>query len=169
MDIKNSVLTVGLLMGSLMILSVCFAYVRGRPFGTGGIVLTIGGVILIGLSVFSRISLSVSDEGFEARIQSIEHKVGAVEEKNASVTERLKTVDQNVQLVNEANQVVSEELQTVAKTQRTNTDKVTQLSDVLAARKLVQPEVAEQLRTDFRKLPQVDMQRLQKFQKLNLK
>lgn len=155
MDIKNSVLAVGLFVGSLMILSVCLAYIRGRPFGMGGIVLTVGGVMLIGLSVFSRITLSVSDEGFEARIQSIEHKVA--------------DVDQNVKMVNEANQVVSEAIQDVAKTQRTNTDKVTQLTDALASRKALQPEVAEQVRTELRQAPQVDLQRLQKFQKLDLK
>lgn len=169
MDIKSAALVVGLLLGSLMIIAVCAAHLKDRSFGTGGGVLTLGGVLLIGLSVWSQAEISISGEGVEARFKSIEQKVNDVEQKNQSVTQRLEVVDQNVKQVNEVSQAATEELTKVAQTQNSNTQRVAQLTEALAAAKPVKPEIYQRLRDDLKSAPSVDISRLQRLSKRPLR
>ncbi|MEW8627047.1 MAG: hypothetical protein AB2551_14940 [Candidatus Thiodiazotropha sp.] len=65
----------GIIFGSLLLGSVIFVYVRHREFGVGGSILTPFGVMLLGLSVWKTVDISVTaDGGLEAKFRSIEAK-----------------------------------------------------------------------------------------------
>ncbi|HET8933712.1 MAG TPA: hypothetical protein VFN67_09745 [Polyangiales bacterium] len=152
-----------------MIIAVCIVYIKDRTFGVGGGGLTAGGVLLVGLSVWSQASISISGTGVEARFESIEQKVNAVEQKNASVSQRLEVVGENVKQVNEKSQAATEELAKVAQTQSSNTERVAQLTEALAAAKPIKPEVFQRLREDLKSTPKVDVSRLQRLSRVPLK
>ncbi len=54
---------VGLLLGSGLLLSAVFVYVKRQIFGVGGIVLVVFGSFLIGLSIWTSFEISVNSDG----------------------------------------------------------------------------------------------------------
>jgi hypothetical protein len=73
----------GLVLGSVMISTVCWTYAMHQQFGVGGAVLTVFGAILVGLSVWRTIDVSISPKGgvkakFEQRFDRLEKSVQQV-------------------------------------------------------------------------------------------
>lgn len=102
-EITTLALFMGLVFGSIMLSAVCWVYVKHQHFGTGGSVLTIFGVVLLGLSVWKTVELSISPEGIDARFSKIEEKIGAVERN----VKQVESTNQEVrQKVNEVTQLV---------------------------------------------------------------
>ncbi|HED39988.1 MAG TPA: hypothetical protein ENJ13_06115 [Chromatiales bacterium] len=80
MDLNNIALLAGIIIGALMIMSVIYTFSRHRCFGIGGFVITAFGVTLIGLTVWSKVSVSVSSEGnFEAKFEALEKTVNSLQ------------------------------------------------------------------------------------------
>jgi hypothetical protein len=76
MDLKDISLLSGIVVGTLMALSVVLTFVRNRHFGVGGFVISAFGVTLIGLAVWSKVLVTVSPEGnFEAKFEALEKTV----------------------------------------------------------------------------------------------
>ena len=91
------VTAVGLLIGSVLMLSVCFVFIRHRFFGPGGAALSILGAILIGMSVWSNINVSVgADGGFRAELSQIRDQVAKIDSKNDQLRQTVSTVESQV-------------------------------------------------------------------------
>ena len=61
MEWKELAILVGLIVGSAVLGSVCYVWVRQQVFGMGGTVLSAFGTVLIGLSVWSNIQITIGD------------------------------------------------------------------------------------------------------------
>lgn len=58
----------GLLLGALMVLSACWVWIKHQKFGTAGSVLCVAGVVLVGLSVYGRVSIKIG--GVQADLET---------------------------------------------------------------------------------------------------
>jgi hypothetical protein len=83
----NPAFIIALIVGTLMLGCVCFVYVKHRAFGFGGTVLSALGVILLGMSVWRSIDVSLSKEGIKAKLNQVEATAKQATEtaKNAEV------------------------------------------------------------------------------------
>ena len=89
----NPAFFVALVVGSLMLVAVCFVYVRHRTFGLGGITLSGLGVILLGMSVWRSIDVSFDEKGMRAKLNQVE--VVATEAKDTAVKAQSAVVQTN--------------------------------------------------------------------------
>lgn len=63
MQITNIAFSLGLLLGSISLLSAVFVYVKHQAFGLAGVILVIFGSFLIGLSIWTSFEFSVGSDG----------------------------------------------------------------------------------------------------------
>jgi hypothetical protein len=96
--IDNPAFVVGLGLGALMLLSVCWVYVRNQTVALGGLVLTVCGVILIGMSVWRSIDVSVDTKGIRARLAQVEAQVVQVSEKTTAVEQQTSDLEQRFEM-----------------------------------------------------------------------
>jgi hypothetical protein len=76
MTVERMALIVGLILGSVMLLIVSVLFLLGRPFGLGGVTLTLIGALMVGLSIWSSVQIRVSPEGgFEASFERFKKEV----------------------------------------------------------------------------------------------
>jgi hypothetical protein len=54
---------VGIVMGSVAVVSASYVWVKHQRFGVGGAFLSFVGVVLLGLSVWSRARVEISEDG----------------------------------------------------------------------------------------------------------
>jgi hypothetical protein len=93
-------LILGLVFGSLMLCSSLFVYIKHKTFGLGGAVLTVFGVILLGLSIWKTVEVSVKLEGeIEAKFEALEKRVEDVREIADSTTAKVEEIDKAQNLV----------------------------------------------------------------------
>jgi len=69
---SDLVYKVALALGGLMLLTVCGVFIVHQTFGLGGVVLTVAAVVLVGMSVWRKIDVSVSEKGFAAKLEQVE-------------------------------------------------------------------------------------------------
>jgi hypothetical protein len=110
MNLQNWAYLVGLFVGVIVILSVVFVFVKSQTLNSGGIMLTLVGMILIGLSIWSNIKLE--GEGFTIELNKIKSDVNRVATASTAVNEEViriaKDVNSNNQQVAELSKVISE-------------------------------------------------------------
>lgn len=93
-------LILGLVFGSLMLCSLLFVYIKHKAFGLGGAVLTVFGVMLLGLSIWKTIEISVTPKGeIEAKFEALEKRVEDVREIANSTTAKVEEIDKAQNLV----------------------------------------------------------------------
>lgn len=74
--VERMALIAGLVLGSAMLLIVSVLFLLGRPFGLGGVTLTLVGALMVGLSIWSSVQIRVSPEGgFEANFELFKKEV----------------------------------------------------------------------------------------------
>lgn len=79
---KDYVIITGLILGSAMIVVMLLVYFKTHKFAFGGAVLTVFGTILIGLSIWANIEVSIGvDGGLEARFLQLEGSIARTESK----------------------------------------------------------------------------------------
>lgn len=140
MDVQQLAFIAGIILGSIAVLTACFVWLRHRTFGVGGGGLSLVGLALVGLSIFSTISISVSEAGVEAKFQAMQERVNAVAEASAAVTE---------------------EVQKIAQSTEANRTQFLALTQSLEARNAVDPRAAADIRR------QVEAARLPEERQLN--
>ncbi len=86
---ENWAYIVGMIIGAGAIAAVSWVWVRKQTFGTGGIGLSIVGVILVGLSVWKSVEVSYSDGNLVVRLQKLEQRLGQVAEASSAVTQEV--------------------------------------------------------------------------------
>ncbi|MCH9647132.1 MAG: hypothetical protein K0U98_02770 [Deltaproteobacteria bacterium] len=138
---ESVVYAVGLAMGSVMLGSVCYVWVRKQQLGMGGGFLGAMGVVLLGLSVWTGVSVEVSKSGIKADFERLQ---GRLDE------------------VTEASQVVSEQVQNIAQSTEANRSQFVQLTRVLEADTTPTAPVLRQLRERMVAVPQVNHQELER-------
>lgn len=68
----NPAFVVAMVLGALMLVSVCFVYVKHQTFGLGGTCLSGFGVILLGMSVWKTVDVSFDEKGVRAKLEQVE-------------------------------------------------------------------------------------------------
>ena len=93
----------GLAVGALMVCTVCAVYFRMQVFGLGGSVLSLLGAVLIGMSVWSNVSLSVGADGtITAQLSQIQDKVAQVSSENQQIGRSVADVRNDIESTNES-------------------------------------------------------------------
>ncbi len=143
--IKNWAIVIGLVLGSVAVLSVCFVWIRRQTFGMGGAVLSLVGVILVGMSVWGKVKVEASEGGLTAEFETIKTQVNQVAEANTIVTEELEKAARNIDA---------------------NRQQFSQLTQVLRERQSINQPQLEAIRRPILKVPRIDMDRLEKAKSL---
>jgi hypothetical protein len=89
-------LVVGILLGTLFLGAVLWIYIRDKKIGWGGIFLCLIGVILLGLSLWGTIEISISASGIKAKFNALETRVNTVQDRVSTVQDRVSTVQNMV-------------------------------------------------------------------------
>lgn len=74
----EAALWVGIILGALMLAAVTINFVRHQSFGWGGSIFTVFGVVLVGLSVWKTVEVSVGADGLETRFTALGNKIDAL-------------------------------------------------------------------------------------------
>ena len=160
MNINELVLIVGLILGSLAILSVCWVWLRKQVFGPGGSILSFFGVLLVGLSLWSRASVELTPEGFRAEFERLQEEINQVVKKSERISEE-------VNAVAEANHVITREVQVVAENLAVNKTQFLELARVLNQREVLHQDQIDRLSAPVKAMPAVDLKKLESV-RLNL-
>jgi len=67
----NPAFIVALVIGTAMLLSVCWVYIKNQSFGLGGSLLSMLAVILIGMSVWKEMQFSIGKDGIKAHLAQV--------------------------------------------------------------------------------------------------
>jgi len=145
--IQNWAFAIGLVLGSVAVLSVCFVWVRRQLFGMGGGALSLVGVILVGLSVWGKVKIEASEGGVKAEFEKVKAQV---------------------QQVAEANTIVAEELEKAARNIDANRQQATQLTGVLRERQSISQLQFENIQRPTLQVPRVAIDRLERAKRLSI-
>lgn len=94
---ESTVFVIGLALGAAMLLSVCFVFIRHQRFGVGGGFLCGFGVILVGMSVWQNIDVTVDATGFQAELQRLRSEVREARQTAETTRESTLEVAETVQ------------------------------------------------------------------------
>ena len=136
MDIKTLVIVVGLALGALLVVAAAVVGIRKKSFTMGEILIAAIGMLLVGLSLFSKASIQAGDFGVE-----------------------FETLQENTEQVASSAAVVSEEVRKLSEATRKNQEQI-----VVLARKLrsnsSDDEVVRTIQEFQRASPRVNLERL---------
>lgn len=133
------VIIIGLIMGSVTLLTACYVWLRKQVFGLGGGILSLVGVILIGLSLWSNVSIEVSEGTIKAEFDRLERQMNDMAHANEAVTEEVGAMWRVVD---------------------TNKDQFIQLTQELQTRRTISQERLDEIREPVLTVPQVDVQKI---------
>ena len=80
---------VGMVMGSVAVVSASYVWVKHQRFGVGGAFLSFVGVVLVGLSVWSRARVEISEGGLLAEFERMQQQLEEVTRTNDRVERNL--------------------------------------------------------------------------------
>ena len=89
MELENAVVLVGLIVGAAALGTACAVWYRKQEFGIGGATLSVVGVILIGLSIWSGVTFSITADGLQVELDSLEERLAQVAENSSVVSEEV--------------------------------------------------------------------------------
>ena len=84
---EQLVFGIGVALGAGALLTVYYVWVKRQTFGIGGSLLSVTGIVLVGLPLWSSINLSVSATGLRAELERMQERVEEVAEASAIVSE----------------------------------------------------------------------------------
>lgn len=176
MELTQVAFVVGMVFGALMIGSVCVVFVKRSIFGTGGGILSVLGVLLIGMSVWSTARFEVSPEGLKVQVEQLREQVEGVQQKAEEISgdvqnaqARTEEVAGDVEQVRTAAQMISHELADVAMSAQTSNQQVLLLSEALQERQAIDPRAAREIQEPLRRAPQIDVERIRRLPETVLK
>lgn len=136
---EDWVYVVGLIMGAVALGSACWVWLRKQTFGVGGGMLSLVGVILIGLSLWANVKVEVSAEGLKAEFERMERRLDAMAEANVSV---------------------SEEVRNLATVTETHRSQFVKLTESLERQQTLAPEILAPIRREVEAAPRIDERHL---------
>jgi hypothetical protein len=146
MNVQTAAFVVGMILGSGAVSSAAFVWIRYRAFGTGGSVLSLLGVALVGLSIWSSVKINVSDQGFQAEFQKLAQQVDAVAESSQAGIQ--------------ANREVAQEVKNVAEATEAAKQQFIELTTTLEAKGTLDPAKRAEILRPVLTAPVVDLKRL---------
>lgn len=152
MNLATIVFVAGLLLGALILLAVLRVYMEKKAFGVGDASFASLGVVLMGLSVFTSVSVTVSATELKAQFDTVKKQMNEVTKQSAVLERRVATVA-------ESSGTLSEGLANMGEKLNQGETTVAQLTDALQRSRAVPPEAAERIRSSARTTPQIDVQR----------
>lgn len=90
MQVQTAAFVAGIVFGAVAVGSSSYVWIRHRQFGLGGTTLSIAGIALLGLSIWSGISIEISKEGVRAEFKRLEQRVDTVVEANEAIAQEAK-------------------------------------------------------------------------------
>ncbi|EKA7416337.1 TPA: hypothetical protein ACQYF6_000119 [Vibrio parahaemolyticus] len=107
----DTVTVIGLLVGAVMIASVCSVYYKHQRFGLGGSILSLLGTVLIGMSVWSKISINVEPGGgFSAELTQLKEDVKIINQQTQRIEESVSVVQSDLRQTKNSVQGISREI-----------------------------------------------------------
>lgn len=95
--INSLVIYTGVIIGSLMLLSVIWVWVSKQHFQLGGTLMSIFGTVLIGLSVFSSVTVKIGDD-LLVQFNALQEEVDTLREVNATLVTEVSTIATTTEL-----------------------------------------------------------------------
>ncbi len=95
--INSLVIYTGVFIGSLMLLSVIWVWVSKQTFQLGGTLMSIFGTVLIGLSVFSSVTVKIGDD-LLVQFNALQEEVDTLREDNATLVAEVSTIATTTEL-----------------------------------------------------------------------
>lgn len=167
MELTQVALIVGMIFGALMIGSVCVVFIKRSTLGIGGGTLSVLGVLLIGMSVWSTARFEVSPEGLKIQVEQLQKRVEMVQELAESISGevretkvRAEELAGEVEQVQTAARTISAELADVALSAQTSNLQVFRLSEALQQRQALDPEVTRDIQEPLMQAPEIDVERI---------
>jgi hypothetical protein len=118
-------------------------WIRNQVFGLGGSALSLVGVTLVGLSIWSGVKINVSDEGFQAEFNRLQ--------------EQVKTVAQSNQTGIEAKQVVTQEVKNLAENTERAKEQFAALTNALEAKGTLEPDKKNAILKPVQEAPRINL------------
>ncbi len=169
MELTQVALVVGMVFGAFMIGSVCVVFIKRSTFGMGGGTLSVLGVLLIGMSVWSTARFEVSPEGLKVQVEQLQERVERVQERAETISGEVRETQARAEeLAGEVEQVqtaarnISKELADVALTTRTSSQQVLRLSEALQEREVLDPAVGREIHERLMRAPEIDVDRIRR-------
>jgi len=85
MWIENLVVVAGVIAGLMMAGTACLAYLKHQMFGFPGVTLVVFGTILIGMTVWARVSVVVGKDGIQATFSQMQETLKSIESENKKI------------------------------------------------------------------------------------
>ena len=97
---ENWTYIVGIIIGVIVLLSVVYVWITKQVVGMCGGFLSIIGVVLIGLSLWTSVEISITKEGFKTQLTKMMKDLGTMAEQNANLTSEINKIVENVETSN---------------------------------------------------------------------
>ena len=139
MNIQTAAFIAGIIFGSIAVGCSSYVWFRHQVFGLGGSTLSVVGIALLGLSIWSGIKIELSQEGLSARFETLENQLNTV---------------------TTATKEVAEEVTKIADTTQIGRQQLIALTKIIETQSTVTPSALEAIRRSVRDAPTIDMKRL---------
>lgn len=126
---------VGLILGSLLVLTVIALAFKNHKVGVGESFLVVMGVFMISFTLWARVKISFGPEGWQAEFERMQKQVENLRMANLNLNEQIETIAVASEI--ERNQIVA-------------------LTEALQERRVVSPESLEVIRGELRRAPPVN-------------
>lgn len=125
----------GLILGTLLILTVIALAFKNRKVGVGESFLVVMGVFMISFTLWARVQISFGPEGWQAEFERMQKQVETLRTANLNLNEQIETIANANEI--ERNQIIT-------------------LTEALQERRVVNPESLEMIRGELRRAPTVN-------------
>jgi len=125
----------GLILGTLLILTVIALALKNRKVSVGECFLVVMGVFMISFTLWARVQISFGPEGWQAEFERMQKQVETLRMANLNLNEQIETIAVANEI--ERNQIIA-------------------LTEALQERRVVNPESLERIRGELRRSPKVN-------------
>lgn len=165
MTMKEWAYIIGIVIGGIAVLTACVVWYRKQTFGTGGTLLCIVGVVLIGMSVWGSVKIKLPGGVETELLVKIEEQSAKIEEQSAE----MKKQSQRITSVAEGALDVSREVEKLAVVSETNSRQSEVLKKAFeepAVTRVLSPLVVRRIRATRPAVETVDRRSLERATKL---
>lgn len=131
----NATYAAGLILGTLLILSVIVLAFKNRKVGVGESFMVVMGVFMISFTLWARVKVSFGPEGWQAEFERMQKQVETLRTANLNLNQQIETIAVAAEI--ERSQIVA-------------------LTEVLQERRVGNPESLEIIRGQLREAPTVN-------------
>ena len=129
----------GLILGTLLILTVIALAFKNRKVGVGESFLVVMGVFMISFTLWTRVKITFGPEGWQAEFERMQKQVETLRMANLNLNEQIETI------------AVANEIER---------SQIVALTEALQERRAVNPEALEMIRGELRRAPIVNREML---------